>query len=275
MNDVIGIGPYVGSIEQEILTFRPYSLWIYNNIDTNKIYLSSHFNRRFLYDWIDDDFFLSIGKHYTRDEINQHGYIHKKINQKDFFLQIKRLKDYIHNRENINKKDIINYFLSYSESTPPYSIYNKIFTKINIPSIDISIKDRIVFIPSDTEDIKKNEKIYDFLVNKYNAIIIGDSKINFFECNEAAKHIDYLENNLIYILNYLKYAKCIICPSSFWTFLSNLQGWKVFSWGKINPYRDTGIYYFNNKRFDGIISDNETNMNIIKESIKKFIEKNI
>ena len=46
---ILAIGPYIGSWEEEIFTFRPYARWLAEAVEWDQIYLSTHVNRVFLY----------------------------------------------------------------------------------------------------------------------------------------------------------------------------------------------------------------------------------
>lgn len=267
------LGPFVGDFENEVLTFRPYCRWLYDVVDFDSVYLSSHINRRWLYDFIDYDNFIPIYENLTRDELGQKGYIHKTLDLKDYNSIVKRLTDIIVRREDCNKKDIDIHYLNYSRTTPPYSIYNKIFEPLPYPSMEIpsNLKNRIIFIPYKSDNIKKMKTIKDFLID-YDALIIGDMKTHFPEENAILKYVDYFENCYQYILEIIKEAKVVICPLSFWTFLCNLQKVPVFSWGRsVGPYKEGGIYHFDNKNSVVIPADKKTDVHIIINSIEYFL----
>jgi len=100
MKSVLAIGPYIGNFEEELLTFRPYANWLLNVIEHEKAYLSTHLNRVFLYEQlIDKDNIIPINESLSRDEINQVGYIHKKLQQKEFNTLVKIFKEKITKKE--------------------------------------------------------------------------------------------------------------------------------------------------------------------------------
>jgi hypothetical protein len=66
-NDILALGPFYGDFEQEITTFRPYVQYIIKHNPGKTVYVSSHINRRFLYDFIDFDKFIPVLENMTRD----------------------------------------------------------------------------------------------------------------------------------------------------------------------------------------------------------------
>jgi len=275
MKSVLAIGPYIGNFEEELLTFRPYANWLLNVIEHEKAYLSTHLNRVFLYEQlIDKDNIIPINESLSRDEINQVGYIHKKLQQKEFNTLVKIFKEKITKKESCSKRDIDLYHLNYIKSTPPYSIYNKVFDKIKQSDIIIPIdhEERILFIPSKNDNPERLLSIYNYLSKNYDCLIIGNNDTWFDEYNVIVSNIDYFENGLKYIIEYISKAKAVICPISYWTSLCNLQQKPVFSWGT-NPgqYRKGGIYYFGNKKSVVVPSDKETDIEVIIKSIGHFL----
>jgi hypothetical protein len=272
---ILAIGPFIGSFEEEILTFRPYARWLSKAIDWDRIYLSTHINRVFMYDFVPEDNIIPVYQQFSRDEKNQHGYIHKKINKKDFNLILKTFKDKILEREKCNKRDIEIHHLSYSKNSPPYSIYNKIFEEI--PDVDLSIpkkhEDKIIFIPSKQEKLEKLAYIYKWLKSYHDVIVVGSTDTWFSNDNVVLNKIDYFENGWKYIVQYIAKAKGVICPISYWTTIANLQNKYVFSWGD-NPgqYKEGGIYNFGNERYSIIPADEETSPDIIINSMGSFID---
>lgn len=271
---ILAIGPFIGAFEEEIITFRPYARWLSKAVDWNKIYLSTHINRQFLYDFVPDDNIIPVYQQFSRDERNQHGYIHKKINKKDFNLILKTFKEKILEREDCNKKDIEIHHLSYSKNSPPYSIYNKIFEEI--PDITLKIpkehEDKIIFIPAKQEKLEKLAYVYNWLKDNHDIIVVGSTDTWFSNDNVVLNKIDYFENGWKYIIQYITKARGVICPISYWTGIANLQNKAVFSWG-MNPgqYKTDGIYNFGNKKYSIIPSDEDTSPDIIIKSMENFI----
>ena len=64
---ILACGPYLGDFEQEIITFRPYCRWLYEVVEHDKIYLNTHFNRFFLYDFVPDQNKISVYMQFTRN----------------------------------------------------------------------------------------------------------------------------------------------------------------------------------------------------------------
>jgi len=274
---ILAIGPFIGSFEEEILTFRPYARWLSEAIEWDKIYLSTHINRIFLYDFVPEENIIPVFQQFSRDEENQVGYVHRMINKKDYLLILKTFKDKILEIENCNRKDIEIHNLSYTKTTTPCSYYKKIFEEI--PDININIKkeheNKIIFIPSRQEKLEKIAYIKDWLMNNYdNVIIVGSTDTWFSKENVVLNKIDYFENGWKYNIQYISKAKAVICPLGYWTTISNLQQKSVFSWGE-NPgqYRPPeGIYNFGNKNVSIIPADNETSPNLIIKSMNYFIK---
>ena len=240
-------GPYIGSFEQEIITFRPYMRWLYDCMTHEEMYISSHSNRAFLYDFIKKENFLPVYENLSRDEKGQRGYIHSEVSSRDYQILLKDVKDRIVERQGCSKKDLDVYNLSYVKSTPPKSIYRKHFDPISAGEwIPDQYKDKVIFIPANTECKETLSKVRDYL-RQNSCLIIGDTKTRFRNENMILSKIDYFENGFRWIVKMMTVAKAVICPASFWTAIANLQGVPVFSWGKnVSQYRVDGIYHFDN-----------------------------
>lgn len=268
---IVGLGPYIGDFEQEITTFRPFARWHSEVVGADKIFLSTHSNRLFLYDWIDKENIFPVYENLTRDEINQEGYVHKTIQQKDFAILVRKFKDIISTICDCNKKNIIFYNLGYVKNSPACSIYNKLFNPIAIPEVEIE-EGEIVYIPHIKEDKGRADRVYNHLFKKYDCIIVGDMKVHFPDENRVLKQIDYFENCYKYIMQYISMAKAVICPISHWTILCNLQKVPVFSWGKTpGPYRTDGIYNFSNEKAMIIAAGDDTSTDSITSMMDYFI----
>ena len=273
---ILAIGPYIGDFENELITFLPYARWLHSIVDFDNIYINTHYNRHFLYDFINKENIISINESLTRDELNQKGYVHKCLSPKEFGKIIKNFKNKIIEKEECSKKEIDVYYLNYVKSTPPYSIYNKIFNEINISNfinIPEEHKNRIILIPDKKEDLKRLLYIYDFLKEYYDCIVIGDMKTFFPEKNVILSNVDYFENGIQYILKYISEAKAIICPTGFWTSVCNILHKPVFSWG-VNPgqHRKNGIYNFYNDKCSVIPADGDTDMASIIKNMGFFLK---
>lgn len=276
MERILAIGPYIGNFEYEILQFRPYAKWLSEVIDWDKIYLSAHINRFFLYDFIPEENKIPVYKQFSRDEENQKKCVHKKINKKDFNLILKTFKEEIIKKENCNKKDIEIYNLPYLKNSPPCDFNKKIFERISNVYIEIQkeYKNKIVFIPAKQEKIEKLSYIYNWLRRNYydDLIVVGSTDTWFSNDNVVLNKIDYFDSGWKHIISHILEAKVIITPASYWTVVSNLQNRKVFSWGS-NPglYKERGVYNFGNKDCIVIPSDDDTDPNIIIKNIRSFI----
>lgn len=269
---ICAIGPYIGDFEHEITTFRPYAKWHSEVIDADKIFLSTHSNRMFLYDWIRKDSIFPVYENLTRDEINQEGYIHKTVQQKDFAILVRKFKDIVSTICGCNKKDIIFYNLGYVKNSPVYSIYNKLFSPIVTPEIEVDDSE-VIYIPHIKEDKKRADGIHNYLSEKYGCAVVGDMKVHFPDKNRVLRQIDYFENCYKYIMQYISKAKVVICPISHWTVLCNFQKVPVFSWGKNpGPYRTNGIYNFSNKKAMVIATDDDTSVKSITNMIDYFFQ---
>lgn len=266
-------GPYLGDFKQEILTFRPYIQWVKHVLKHKKIFVNSHYNRRFFYN--DVDLFVPIETSLTKAERNQRNYFHEKITKKEFNKILREFKEYIISIEGISKKECNVINVSYVQFLQPYSIYQKIFRPFDVPDdLENSIeKETIAFIPCDDEFENKNEEIYKQLSEKYNVVVIGDRKTHLWNENFIMKKDDYTENVYKYIISTLDQCKCVITPASHWTYLSNLQQTPVFSWGEaISIYKSTGDLNFGNNA-SLMYADKDTPTNKIINQFNWFVDR--
>jgi len=272
---IIGFGPYIGEFEQEVITFRPYIRWITKALGPDLVFLNTHFNRSFLYEWISSENIFPVYEHLSRDELGQFGYTHDQFKQRDHALLAKIFKEKIANVCKCSKRDIEIYNINYARNKPIYSIYQKVFTPIKVPDINIKEEylNRVIFIPAPGYYL---EEVYEYAVSKYDAIVVGDLRLTSYcsENNVMLKFVDYFENGFKYIMKILDNAKAIICPISYWTFIANLQGYPVFSYGD-SPglYKENGVYYFNNDNSVVIPTDENTDVNGIFNMIDYFMRK--
>lgn len=250
IDKIVLFGPYIGDWKEEVLSFRPLVNWIYSNLEFTDYYLSTHFNRAFLYDFIEEDKFIPVYESLSRDENKQKNAIHKDIKTKDYSsIILKNVRDDISNRTGYFKRDIVQYSLSYIKSVQNFSISNKKFSKI--PYTEDKEKRKIVFIPDRRSKRKTLEIIANYLDKHYKNeyVIVGDDKTRLSEENVIKKRIDYFEFVYELIVDYISNAKLVICPCSHWTVLANQQGTYVLSWGSENiaQYKTDGIYGFGNE----------------------------
>jgi len=226
MFDAAAFGPYVGDWKYETFVFRPYVKWVSETLSIDKIYISSHTNRLFLYDWIDYDKQLSVYEDISRDELLQNGVLHKSVSKADYALFTKTYRD-----ELSKKCDCyINYFpLNYSNFFQ-YPFYCRLYSKIQVDK-DVA-GDYFLFIPDDIEFSKKIEDVYELMKSIYadDIIVVGDMRSHLIEKNVVLAKSDYFENGYEYILSYINNARAVICPMGFWSFIADLQETPVFSW---------------------------------------------
>lgn len=267
---VLALGPYVGDFKNEILTFRPYISWMREVLGIDKVYVCSHRNRGFLYDFADH--FIPVYEDISRDEIGQTGYIYNSLTQKDFNAIVKSFKEKIVEIEGCSKKDIDIYSLKYIKSKPPYSIYQKIFEEVSFSDIEDEYKDKLIFIPGRSADLFLSKDILTFLKDK-GFIVIGDMKTYFPNENEILSNIDYFENGYQKIFKYISAAKAVVCPLSHWTVMANIQRVPVFSWGEsVGQYRKNGIYYLDNERSMAYPSHKDIKSKSVTNMISHFLK---
>lgn len=276
---VIGIGPYIGDFKEEILTFRPYVKWLSEVLDYDNLYISTHINRTFLYNFIPKSNIIPVYEMFSRNEFDQYGFLHKECDKKDFNLLIKRFKKQILDLENCENNNVEIYYLNYTKNLNNYPYHNKIFNKIEKPDdirVPVKYKNKIVFIPDRSEDVKVISAVLNYLKNKYenDLIIVGNIESWFSNDNIILKYPDYFTNGWKYIISYILESKCVICPISYWTSICNLQKIPVFSWG-INPsqYRPGGLLNFDNDKCFVIPFSKNSKFSILTDFADYFINK--
>jgi hypothetical protein len=270
---ILAVGPFIGDWEQEISTFRPYVCWLTKVFPHDDIYLSTHFNRKFLYNWIPEKNFVPVYEDISRNEILQNGYTYEHFLLKDFSILSKYFKDEVLNRAGVGRREIINFNVTYTKNTQPFPIYNKLFCSIDVPDIKIKHKAKIIYIPDNKENIEFSAQVYKRLKKCYNVSVIGDFKIHHVENNLLLKHVDYFENVYKYIIKYISESDAVICPVGHWTLLCNMMGKKVFSWGPTSSlYAKGGIYNFSNNKSFIIPKDTDLTPEKIVHLFKTFVE---
>jgi hypothetical protein len=244
---VLAIGPFIGSFEQEILTYRPHMRWIELNSGIKTVFYSSHFNRKFLYPQVSHKRFVPVYKQITRQEIHQDGYSHKDVDQRDFITMIRQYKDRVVEATNCAKKEIDQQSLPYVKYISPVSIYQKIFEPIKVPIS--KKKGNIIFIPEHSMNEHHAIEIFDYLKGTGKFSVIGDMKCHLAEENEVLQGLDYLSIGYKKIITAITNAQAVITPCSHWTAIANMQGVPVISWGDtVGQYKQEGIYNFNNSK---------------------------
>jgi len=269
---ILALGPFIGSFEQEILTFRPHMRWIELNTESKTVFYSSHFNRKFLYPQISNKKFIPVYKQITRQEIHHNGYSHKDVDQRDFMSIVKEYKDDIVEQIGCIKKDINHQSLPYVKYISPISMYHKVFEPIKV---SISKKrGNIVFIPDECMSPADAIHIWDFLQKNYRVSLIGDMKCHLPDDNEILKNVDYLRNGYKKIVTAITNATAVVCPCSHWAVISNLQGAPCISWGEnVGQFKEGGIYNFGNKKSSSVYFDSDGNVKNLINNIRNFLER--
>ena len=229
------LGPYVGNFEQETITFRPWARWISSVIQHKEVYVSTHSNRTFLYQWVPKENIFPIFGEFSRNELSQEGYIFDGLNNKDYSLLVRRFKERI---QQTRKRKLEIFSLNYTKNTNNnYPIHNKLFEKMVVPE-DIKIKEiyknKIVFIPDIKEDLLKTDEIYQKLSSIYKSdlIVVGDIKTYLNQENVVLRCADYFENGYKYIISIIDNARMVICPTGHWSVIANIQRKPLFILGK-------------------------------------------
>lgn len=253
-------GPFIGDFKTEILDFRPYTRWVYEVLKPERMFVATHSNRCFLYEWATT---LPVFEDLSRDELGQNGVLHNSIGQKDVSSVIKKAKEDVINILK-SKEDVIHINLHYSKSHNWCPIYKKIYTPIKYSKN----KGKIVFIPDINEKYAFIEDVYEFLQDEFDdVVIVGDMKTHLHGNNIIYKdNVNFTDmyNNII---NHISNAKVVITPNSHWTVLSNIQNKPVFSWG-------TSTLYYEHHKNDMILPNNIPFHNL-KNMLSDFIKKNL
>jgi hypothetical protein len=234
------LGPYIGDFANEILTFRPYIRYITHiTPPLTKIYISSHTNRSFLYDWINRDMFIPIYEHISRDEPNQSGFIHTGITKTEFNQITKTV------RNKIDCDSVEIQTLPYVKNTNTISLYQKYYTPFVIPYYNVTNHCDVICIFNKSD---QSRDVYYNLTNKIDVTVIGDMNNGLEERNILLKNIMFLDNYLI-MFNYVKQSKLVITNCSEWALICNLHQIPVFYWGaEASMYKENGVMNFENKK---------------------------
>lgn len=205
-NKIILCGPFVGSFEEEVLSFRPFVVWLRKNFNFPNVIVSTHYNRRFLY----DENVVPIFKQYSKDEFGQKGHRHKRICLKDYNYIQNDIKDQISSVSSFNKGDIITYSLGYNK-VPNISIYQKYFSTV----FERQISDTVLVIPDISRPIKEFYSVIETLETlgiEYK--VTGDYKTKLREYNELISDVDYFDKCYYDIMSDIVRAKYVITPCS-------------------------------------------------------------
>ena len=222
---LLACGPYIGSIESEIMLFRPFVYWLQLVLKPDITVISSHYNREFLYE---NCKFFPIYDDLTRNEFGQIGATHSYISVKDYNILVKKFKNSIQDTFHPIKESVYYYNLSYIKN-PWVPLYKRYFTKVDTVSRK---KNQILFIPNISEKIDTIHNVYNSLVSRYNNVVCcGDMKTYLPEYNILLKDSTYFQNVYINMINLITDAKMVITPVSHWSVIADLQGTPNFSWG--------------------------------------------
>lgn len=269
---ILAIGPYLGDFESEIYIFLPFVKWVSSILDNDRLIVSSHFNRQFLYENFVDDF-IPVSPLLTINELNQKGVTYKTIDKIEYTSYVKNFQEQIKEKYNITKKDINNYQLNYVKNKQVCSIYQLKFDPLMYKKKE---KKYVVFIPDRKEKESKLKEIFHFLKNTFDEelIIIGDKKCHLNDENYFINDENYTSHIYEEIINYISNAKLVISPISHWTFIANLQKIPVFSWGKfVQQFKEFGDYNLDNKKCKILYTDKNTKPEKIIKHLNWVIEK--
>ena len=240
---VVIIGPYIGDLEQELFAFRPHAKYITSTVEAHEVYISSHYNRAFMYDWIPEKNFIPVFESLTRDETKQHGFLHDDVSRSDYSQLVKHLK---------NKVKEVNGNVSIEVFSPPYiksintiSIYQKEFSPLSFPKTSISKSDNILFM---VDQSKESKELYDTLKSQYDIIVVGNMSNGIETENVLLKSTDYFVNGYIDMMNYISGAKMLVTNCPVWAMIGNLMGVHMVFWGDTcSQFKSDGVYGFDNR----------------------------
>lgn len=271
-NQPVLVGPFIGDFRTEIFEFWPWANWIrWMFYDYKHVYVASHINRSFLY----EDFFnfIPVHEHLSFDELDQKSTYNKQIEPIDFKFCIKRAKNKIIEKQECNKKDILDYNLKYTRNRISIPITEKIW---RIPKVDIELKKRpqILFIPDKYGNINQCGHVYKYLLEnwKNETILSGDTKIHFPEQNPLFQEPEYLHKSYKYLIKMIEECDILVAPFSHWTILGNIYKKNVFSWGKqVGIYRE--LFTFNNEGFKNYYHSRDMDINILIKQLNSVLIK--
>lgn len=251
---VLALGPFIGDFEQEIKTFRPYVQYIIQTRqdEFDKIYVSSHITRKFLYHFMDQENFIPVLENITRNELTQIGYINSEISKQEYIQLTRLYKTIISKQESINLSDITNISLPYIKHINKIIPYDeKIYSRIEYNDVEIPNSNMVIFIPDESDTSKD---IFHILKSIFdNVIVIGDMKCGLPEENIILKNNTYFHDSHNIICNYIMKSKFVITSISHWAFLCNLQNIPLLYYGSdFSLYKKNGIFDFNDNAITAI-----------------------
>ena len=262
MSKNILIGPYVGSFKHEILSFQPYVNYLVSVLEYDDVYISSHYNRSFLYDNIPNSKFIPVYSNLTRNELNHKGLIHDEITKQQYNQISKMIKT---NIEDLSE----HHTTPYIKATNSISYYQKAYGKYVYPDVEMDIeKDTIAFIPDESNE---SLEIYNSIKDKYNVVVIGDMNNGVAIDNVLLQQYNYFDIVYNYIFNYIHKVKMVVTSCPEWAMVCNIQGLNVVYWGDDSSmFKKDGIYGFDNKN---IISLKNINMSMVDYMYNRLKEK--
>jgi hypothetical protein len=154
---------------------------------------------------------VPIYEQYSIDDTKFHEHRNDDINSRLYTLIQQSLNKDITKTTGYTQKEIIPLLNKYPKNKIQISNYNKLYTSITTPDIDIGIDNYVVVIPEKNENKSVLEKIISHLQNKHTVIILGDSEIHFQELNFIDTYPKML-NMYQYIMNVINKAKMVVCP---------------------------------------------------------------
>jgi len=266
---VVVIGPFIGDLEQELFSFRPYAKYISSTVDCDNVYISSHFNRSFLYDWVPQENFIPVFESLTRDETKQHGFLHDDVTRSDYSQIIKYIKNKI--RDANGRVEIEIYSPPYIKSMNAISIYQKEFSSIFFPKTDINRNEYIAFVSNQS---KESEKVYKTLQKEYDIIVIGNMSNGIEKENTPLKSTDYFINGYSSMMNYISNAKLLVTNCPEWAIVGNLLKKHMVFWGTTcSQFKPDGIYGFDNYNVISVDVNTSSLVDMIKYKYER-IEQN-
>lgn len=257
---VVVIGPYIGDLEQELFAFRPHAKYISSTVEADEIYISSHFNRSFLYDWIPEENFIPVFESLTRDETKQHGFLHDDVSRSDYSQLVKYLKNKVKDLHTRVEMEVFS--PPYIKSTNTISIYQKEFSSLSFPKMSINKSDYIAFI---VDQSKESKRIYDTLKSRYDILVMGNMSNGIENENLLLKDVDYFSNGYTALINYINNSRMVVTNCPVWAMVSNLMKKHMVFWGETcSQFKPEGIYGFDNR--------NAVSVDIGRDSIISMIE---
>lgn len=261
----IAFGPYIGDFNFEVFYFLPYINWIKDSLKPEKIFVSSHYNREFLYSNFTDKFF-EINPLFSADELNQENHYNKLI-FKNHCVNIQ--KKFIQDVQQYSQ-NVVHYNFNFNRYKKPCSFFQLKYKKLDYRE-RYSFENKILFIPEISEEKEFIYEIYKYLKNILgdSLVVIGDMKTHLKEHNILWNKDHYTDIVYKDCIDIISSCKGVICPASTWTGISNLQGKNILSWGQnISEYKENGHYSFNN---NGLYYP-ALNIDVLKKCLDNFLE---